>query len=107
MVLTVALFAPWVLLSGTVAPPSLVPGALLFAIVDARGARLGCVAARALEATADRDRSLGVAFSYLAWLYALSFCFLATTTIGQVVESDRGTFGRWLRGVDEYGVART
>lgn len=99
---------PWILLSGTVAPRSLVPGALLFAIVMlvARPASAAWLP-RALEASADRYGSIGVAFTYLAWLYALSFCFLATTTIGQVVESDRGTFGRWLRGVDEYGVART
>jgi uncharacterized BrkB/YihY/UPF0761 family membrane protein len=106
--LAVALFVPWILLSGTVAPRSLVPGALLFAIVMlvARPASATWLP-RTLEASAERYGSIGVAFTYLAWLYALSFCFLATTTIGQVVESDRGTFGRWLRGVDEYGVART
>jgi membrane protein len=58
---------------------------------------------RALDVSAERYGSIGVAFTYLAWLYVLSFCFLAASVIGQVVTSDPGGFGRWIRGADRAG----
>ena len=44
----------------------------------------------ALEVSADRYGSIGVAFTYLACLYTASLCFLATALIGQVIADDRG-----------------
>ena len=52
----------------------------------------------ALEASADRYGSIGVAFTYLAWLYTASFCFLATAVVGQVIATDRGSLGDRIRG---------
>ena len=47
----------------------------------------------ALEVSADRYGPIGVAFTYLAWLYIASFCFLATAVVGQVIATDRGGLG--------------
>lgn len=97
--LTVAVFVPWVLLSGAIRPRRLVPGALLFALVmlAVRPASAAWLP-RALEASADQYGSIGVAFTYLAWLYIMSFCILATAVAGQVIATDRSWFGRWIRG---------
>ena len=97
--LAIAVFVPWVLLSGAVRPRHLVPGALLFGLVMlAVRPASGVWLPRALEVSAERYGSIGVAFSYLAWLYVVSFCFLATAVLGQVIATDRGQFGTWLRG---------
>lgn len=57
------------------------------------------MAPRALGASAGRYGSIGVAFTYLTWLYVASFCFLATALVGQVIASDRGSLGDRIRGV--------
>lgn len=94
----VAVFVPWVLLSGTVAPRLLVPGAVTFAflMVVVRPASTAWLP-RALETSADRYGSIGVAFTYLAMLYVAAFCFLATAAIGRVVATDRGRLGALVR----------
>ena len=97
--LAIGVFVPWVLLSGVVRPRHLAPGALLFglAMLAVRPAS-GVWLPRALDVSAERYGSIGVAFTYLAWLYVVSFCFLATAAVGQVITTDRGQIGAWLRG---------
>jgi len=95
----VALFVPWVLLSGAIYPRLLAPGALLFgflmlAVRPATSAWLP----HALEVSADRYGAIGVAFTYLACLYTASLCFLATTLIGKVIATDPGELGQRIRG---------
>jgi membrane protein len=95
----VAVFVPWVLLAGAVHPRLLAPGALLFGFVMIAVRPATAVwLPRALETSADRYGPIGVAFTYLACLYAASFIFLATAVIGQVIATDRGLLGRWIRG---------
>jgi membrane protein len=97
----VALFVPWVLLSGVVRLRLLAPAALTFALVMlAVRPALSAWLPRALDESADRYGSIGVAFTYLASLYATSFCFLAASVVGQVIATDRGTIGRWIRKPD-------
>lgn len=98
-------FVPWLLLSGAVRPRLLVPAAVLFAslMLVVRPASAVWLPL-ALEASADRYGSIGVAFSYLAWLYVVAFCVLITAVVGQVIAVDRGWFGTWLRGEREPGV---
>jgi membrane protein len=95
----VALFVPWVLLAGAVHPRLLVPGAALFALLmlTVRPATAAWLP-HALEVSADRYGSIGVAFTYLACLYTASFCFLATAVLGQVIANDRGWLGQRIRG---------
>jgi membrane protein len=94
-----AVFVPWMLLSGQVPVRCLLPGAVFFGLLmlvvrPAAGAWLP----RALEVSADRYGAIGVAFTYLAWLYVLSFCFLAASVVGQVIATDPGRLGGLVRG---------
>jgi membrane protein len=97
----IAVSVPWLLLAGRVRPRHLLPGAALFALVMifVRPASHTWLP-HALEVSADRYGSIGVAFTYLAWLYVISFCLLTAAMLGQVVTTDPGWFGRWLRGSD-------
>ncbi len=72
----VAAFVPWALLAGAVRARMLVPGALLFALlmITVRPATQAWLPG-ALEASADRYGSIGVAFTYLTWLYVASLLF--------------------------------
>ncbi len=94
----VTLFVPWVLLAGAVHPRLLAPGALVFALLmlAVRPATAAWLP-HALETSADRYGSIGVAFTYLACLYTASLCFLGTALIGQVIANDRGELGVWIR----------
>ena len=95
----IALFVPWLLLKGVIRVRLLLPGALIFATVMmiARPA-YSLYLPRALDSSAEKYGSIGVAFTYLAWLYVISFIFLASSAFGQVIASDRGGFGEWIRG---------
>ena len=97
--LAIGVFVPWLLLAGVVRARHLVPGALIFGLVmlvvrPATGVWLP----RALEVSAERYGPIGVAFTYLAWLYVVSFCFLAAAALGHAITTDRGWFGTRIRG---------
>jgi membrane protein len=95
----VMLLVPWLLLSGAVALRRLLPGALLFATVMLFVRPASAIwLPRALDTSADRYGTIGVAFTYLAWLYVVAFCVLVTAVLGQVVAMDPGWLGRRIRG---------
>jgi membrane protein len=97
--LVIASFVPWLLLSGAVRLRRLVPGALIFgALMLAVRPASALWLPRALEVSAERYGSIGVAFTYLAWLYVVSFCALLTAVVGQVVADDPGWLGKLIRG---------
>ena len=52
---------------------------------------------RALEESADQYGSIGLAFTYLAALYVVSFIFLAAAIIGNVIAEDEGRLGQFIR----------
>src|SRR4051812_28575739 len=94
-----AVFVPWILLSGRISLRNLAPGGLLFATVMAFVRPASAIwLPRALETSADHYGTFGVAFTYLAWLYVVSWCLLATAAVGQTVTTDPGWFGQRLRG---------
>nr|WP_260173363.1 YhjD/YihY/BrkB family envelope integrity protein [Nocardioides albus] len=95
----VATFVPWVLLAGAVRARMLVPGALFFAalMIAVRPATQAWLPG-ALETSADRYGAIGVAFTYLTWLYVVSFGFLTTALVGQVIATAPGRLGRRVRG---------
>ena len=94
----VAVFVPWLLLSGRVRPLLLLPGALILAttLTFVRPATAVWLP-RALDVSANRYGALGVAFTYLAVLYVLAFCWLVAALVGQVVATDEGALGRWIQ----------
>jgi membrane protein len=94
-----AVLVPRILLSGEVPVRQLLPGALVFALImQAVRPATSVFLPRALDVSADRYGVFGVAFTYIAWLYAISFCFLVAALIGQVIATDGGWLGRWIRG---------
>ncbi len=95
----VALFIPLILLAGAVPVARLMPGAALFGAVMliVRPAAAGYLP-RMLDTSAERYGSIGVAFTYLAFLYVVAFCFLASAVVGKVVATDEGRLGSWIRG---------
>ncbi|WP_053207865.1 YhjD/YihY/BrkB family envelope integrity protein [Jiangella muralis] len=100
-VLTAAVAAsvPWLLLSGRVPVRLLVPGAFLFGLVMVASRPISRpLLADALQDSADRYGSIGVAFTYIAFLYALALCFLGTALAGQVIATDEGELGQRVRG---------
>ncbi len=95
----VALFVPWVLLNGLVSVRGLLPGALIFGVLNAIMRPFTDLwLPRSLEASALRYGSIGVAFTYLAWLYVIAWVFLAAAVLGSVLVNDNGPVGRWLAG---------
>jgi len=97
--LALALFVPWILIQGAIPIRTMVPGGLIFAFVMMLARPVYAVyLPRALDSSADKYGSIGVAFTYLAWLYVISFIFLASAVLGQVIATDRGGFGAWIRG---------
>ncbi len=95
----VATLVPWLLLAGRVPMRWLAPGAVLFAV----GMLLAHpVATRylstAIEVSATRFGAIGVAFTYLTYLYAVAWWLLATAVVGQAVVTDEGPVGQALRG---------
>ncbi len=92
-------FVPWLLLAAQVKPRMLVPGALVsgvgfVAAVYASGIYMPV----ALTSSATRFGPIGVAFTYLTWLFVLSFIVVVATVVGWAVATDRGWLGRHVRG---------
>jgi membrane protein len=97
--LAIAAFVPWVLLQGRVHWRPLVPGALLYAVVMmVMRPAAGVWLPRALDTSAERYGPIGVAFTYLAWLYVVAFAFLGAAVLGRAISVDPGALGRWIRG---------
>ena len=101
----VAAFIPWLLLANQVPVRRLIPGGVAFALamLVVRPASTAYLPG-ALEESADQYGTIGVAFTYLAWLYVVSFVFLAATIIGNVIAEDQGGLGQFIR---RGGPART
>ena len=100
LVLTTAVgtLVPWLLLSGKVSARRLAPGAFIFGLgVSAARPLAHDLLTNSLDSSADKYGTIGVAFTYIAYLYALSLWFLAAAFLGQVIASDEGRLGRWIR----------
>ncbi len=94
----VAALVPWLLLANQVPLRRLIPGAAVFALAMlAVRPVYEAYLPRALEESADQYGSIGVAFTYLATLYTLSFVFLAAAIIGNVIAEDQGGLGQFIR----------
>ena len=89
---------PWLLLAGKVPVRRLVPGGILFALVLLAMRPIAATfLPRALASSAARYGTIGVAFTYIAWLYIVALLFLATAILGQVIAEDQGRLGQFVR----------
>ncbi|PXA67150.1 hypothetical protein CTB96_10335 [Cryobacterium arcticum] len=78
--------ASWVVINRTVSLRALLPGSALAGLGFALAATLGRVyLPRVLASSADQFGVLGLAFSYVGWLFVLMSVLLAAITIGRVV----------------------
>ncbi|PRY30851.1 membrane protein [Pseudosporangium ferrugineum] len=97
---------PAVLMHRAVPIRPLVPGGVAFALVMLAVRPTGAVyLPRALRASDDRYGTIGLAFTYIGWLYVMAFCLLMTAVLGQVVARDDSLAGRLARG--PAGIPRT
>jgi membrane protein len=100
---------PWVLLAGGVrwqllAPAGLIMGAATVATFFASRIYMP----RALRYASGRYGDLGVAFTYIGWLFAVSFVLVMATVVGTVLTREPGVISRWLtRGDDAHPAAST
>ncbi|HQR26480.1 MAG TPA: YhjD/YihY/BrkB family envelope integrity protein [Nocardioides sp.] len=95
----IAMFVPWLLMMGRVRIRLLAPGAALFALAMILAHPFSVrYLGIAVESSAARYGAIGVAFAYLAWLYAVSFMLLATAVLGRVIATDEGPLGVAIRG---------
>jgi len=84
----VAVFVPWMLLSGVVRARVLLPGAAGFAALMAAIRPAADVwLPWALQTSSDRYGPIGMAFTYLAWLYVVAFVLLGSAVVGHVLVS--------------------
>jgi membrane protein len=94
----VAVLLPWILLTGRLPIRRLVPGAVIFGLVMMAVYPAGAVyLPYALEASADRYGTIGVAFTYIGGLYIFSFCLLTAAVLGEAIAQDEGAVGRFIR----------
>ncbi|MEV4351514.1 YhjD/YihY/BrkB family envelope integrity protein [Actinoplanes sp. NPDC049596] len=93
-----ALFLPWILTARRIPARLLLPGALLFAVAMLVLRPAGSLyLPHALDVSAARFGTIGVAFTYIGWLYVLSFAYLITAAAGQVIATDPGRLGLLIR----------
>jgi membrane protein len=97
---SIGVLMPWLLLGTAVPTRMLLPGSILFGLAMLFVRPAGAVyLPRALQTSADRYGTIGVAFTYIGWLYVVAFCVMLAAVVGQVIANDEAAFGRWIRGV--------
>jgi membrane protein len=102
----VAVLVPWLLLAGAVPVRLLTIAGVAFGLMMLAVRPVGAVyLPRALQTSAERYGTIGVAFTYIGWLYVVAFCLLLAAVLGQVLGQDEGSFGRLLRGAPRASVA--
>jgi membrane protein len=84
-------WTPWVLLAGKVDWRALLPGGALM------GVGIGLISAgsqiylpRALSSAARQYGALGIAFTYISWLFVVMTVLVGTTLVGAVFARERG-----------------
>jgi membrane protein len=78
-----AILLPWLLLGARVPRVPLLLGGATFGLIMLAVRAVGAIyLPRALEASADRYGTIGLAFTYIGWLYVLSFCLLLSAVVG-------------------------
>lgn len=95
----VACFIPWMLMAARVHVRLLLPGALLFGLVALLAHPFSeHYLSTSIALSADRFGPIGIAFTYLTYLYCVSWALLATAVLGRVIVIDPGFVARLIRG---------
>ncbi|WP_189333677.1 YhjD/YihY/BrkB family envelope integrity protein [Actinoplanes ianthinogenes] len=84
-----AILLPWLLLGRRAPKGPLLAGGVVFGLmmIAVRGA--GAIyLPRALQSSADKYGTIGLAFTYIGWLYVLSFCLLLAAIVGGLISRE-------------------
>jgi membrane protein len=82
-------WVPWLLLMGRVGWRRLLPGGVLMGIgMAGTSVASGIYLPRALVSASRQFGALGVAFTYIGWLFVVSFVLVGATVIGHVLARD-------------------
>ena len=90
-------WVPWLLLARRVPWVLLTPGGVIMGMASVLLAIAGRIyMPRALEHAASRFGDLGVAFTYIGWLFSIAFVLIAATVVGKVLATEFGPLSRLL-----------
>ncbi|MFI7600379.1 YhjD/YihY/BrkB family envelope integrity protein [Actinoplanes sp. NPDC049681] len=107
---TLAVLLPLLLLAHTLPVRSALPGGLAFGLMMLAVRPVGArYLPWALRTSEERYGAIGVAFTYIGWLYILAFCLLLAAVVGHAIEQERRNHPlrvRDLRGDSREGGAR-
>ncbi|HSK27625.1 MAG TPA: YhjD/YihY/BrkB family envelope integrity protein [Jiangellales bacterium] len=91
--------APWLLMRGQVAARLLVAGGVVTGVGMGLLGLVGAVYLPiALTSSAQQFGALGVAFTYIGWLFVVSMVVVVGAVLGHAAARDEGRLGRVLRG---------
>lgn len=92
-------WAPWLLLAGQVSWRRLLPGGTLMGLCTvATSVAGGIYLPRALVSASHQFGSLGIAFTYIGWLFVVAFALVCSTVLGSVLARDESRIARLIVG---------
>ena len=95
----IACFIPWMLMAGRVSVRLLLPGAAMFGLIMLLAHPVADrYLATSIAVSSERFGPIGVAFTYLTYLYCIAWVLLGTAVLGRVLVIDPGVVGRLIRG---------
>lgn len=91
-----AALLPWILLGPVVSRYRLLAAGGVFGLMMLGVRAAGAVyLPRALQSSSDRYGTLGLAFTYIGWLYVLSFCLLCSAVLGRALTDTTAGLPGW------------
>jgi membrane protein len=95
-------WAPWLLLAHGVSWRRLLPGGVIMgACTVATSMAGGVYLPRALVSASDQFGALGIAFTYIGWLFIVAFVLVCSTVLGAVLARDESRLARLIVGERE------
>lgn len=92
-------WAPWLLLAHRVSWRRLLPGGVIMGVCTVvTSTASGVYLPRALGSASRQFGALGVAFTYIGWLFIVAFVLVCSTVLGAVLARDESRLGRLIVG---------
>jgi hypothetical protein len=92
-------WAPWLLLARQIPWRTLLPGGLLMGLCTmATSIASGIYLPRALVSASNQFGALGIAFTYIGWLFVVAFALVCSTVLGAVLARDESRIARLVVG---------
>jgi membrane protein len=92
-------WAPWLLLARQVSWRRLLPGGVIMGICTVgTSIASGIYLPRALVSASNQFGALGIAFTYIGWLFVVAFVLVCSTVLGAVLARDESRLARLVVG---------